>query len=137
MSSKPKTSATKNVEVANNPEIDPTLPKVEINFGDQSYFLCFTFGALALAASKLRSIGINVNVLKALDLSSLDADQVVPLLFAGLITHQPKIDFETVASLVTFRNLPSIFEGIGKAYIESLTEPSDHTEPEGNEQGEE
>jgi len=110
-------------KVAKNPVVDPTLPKVTITLGGVEYHLCFTFGAFATAAAKLRQAGITCNLLHALDLSNMDADRVVPLLYAALITHHPSIAPEEVAKLVTFRNLGSIFEGIAKAYGESLAEP--------------
>src|ERR1700733_4573567 len=103
-------------KIARNPAVDPTLPKVPLTIGDETYHLCFTFGALALAESKLRAIGIECNLLHALDLSSLDASKVVPLLYAATITHTPDIKFEQVAALVTLRNLGRIFEGITSAY---------------------
>jgi hypothetical protein len=59
----------------------------------------------------------------------MDADRVVPLLYAALITHQTTITPEEVAKLVTFRNLGSIFEGIAKAYGDSLAEPDEHGDP--------
>jgi hypothetical protein len=111
--------------IAGNPEVDPTLPKVEITLGGKKYFLCFTFGALALAQSKMTAAGIKCNVLHALDLTSLDATQIIPLLYAALSDHQPDMTFEQVAALVTMRNLGTIFEGIANAYKESLAEPSD------------
>jgi hypothetical protein len=114
----------KTERIAGNPEIDPTLPKIEIKLGKDSYFLCFTFGALALAQKNLRAIGIGCNLLHALDLSNLDASQLVPLLYAALISHQPKISIDKVISLVSIKNLGMIFEGIAQAYGASLAEPS-------------
>ncbi len=113
----------KNAKVAKNPAVDPTLPKVELKLDGKTYHLCFTFAALALAEAKLRKEGVNVNLLHALDLSSLDATRVVPLLYAALITHEPDMTFTEAAALVTLRNLGAIFEGIASAYGESLSEP--------------
>ena len=107
------------------PAIDPTLPKVEVGLGGKTYFLCFTFAALALAEAKLREVGTRVNLLHALDLTDMHAEQVVPLLFAALLTHQPDIDPVTVAGLVTFKSIPAIYTGISNAYIASLAEAKD------------
>jgi hypothetical protein len=114
----------KNQRIAGNPEIDPTLPKIAIKLGNETYFLCFTFGALAMAEKNLRSVGIECNMLHALELSSTDAQRLVPVLYAALISHQPKITIDKVTSLVTIKNLGNIFEGIAKAYAASLAEPS-------------
>ena len=117
------------------PEIDPTLPTVPLMLDGQEHQLCFTFGALALAESKLRKIGIRVNLLHALDLSNLDASTLVPLLYSALITHEPEITIEGVAKMVTFKTLPAIFDAIGNAYAASLAEAdkdadADPTEPQ-------
>lgn len=111
-------------KVANVPSVDPTLPKVEIKLGGEIYYLVFTFKALALAAAKLREKGVHVNLLHSLDLTSLDADKVAPLLYASLITHQPDLTIDQVTELVTLRSLGAVFEGIAKAYTESLAEPT-------------
>lgn len=116
---------SKKSTVSGNPEFDPTMPKVEIKLNGKSYFLCFTFKALSLAQKNLRDIGVDVNLLRALDLSTMDALKLVPLLYASLITHQPKITPEQVTDLVTIRNLGMLFEGIAQAYGASLADPSD------------
>jgi hypothetical protein len=123
-------------KVAHNPAVDPTLPKVEIMLDGKSYFLCFTFGALALAEAKLRAAGTPANLLHALDLTSMDASKIVPLLYAAMITHQSDITPEKAANLVTMRNLGAIFSGITDAYIASLADPEDTEKPEGKDQPE-
>lgn len=116
---------TKTVKISNHPELDPTLPKTELKLGKQTYLLCFTFKALAVAQKNLRDIGVEVNLLHALDLSNMDAEKLVPLLYAALITHQPKITPLEVTALVTFKNLGSVFEALAAAYGASLADPSD------------
>jgi hypothetical protein len=111
--------------VAGNAEYDPTLPKVAIELSNKKYFLAFTFRALALAQAELSKVGVEVNLLQALDLSTMDALKLVPLLYAALISHQPKITFDEVMGLVTFRNMGLIFEGIAQAYGASLADPTD------------
>jgi hypothetical protein len=103
-------------KVAKRPGVDPTLPRVPLTVNGETYFLCFTFGALALAQSKL---------IHALDLSTLDPSMVVPLLYASLITHSPDITIDEVSEMVTIRNLGVIFDGIATAYAASLAPPSD------------
>ncbi len=115
---------SKTAKIAGNPEVDPTLPKIEIKLDGKSYFLCFTFEALAMAQAKLRAQGITVNLLHALDLSNMDAERVVPLLYAALMTHKADITPVQVAKMVTLRNLGTIFEGIAQAYGASLAAPS-------------
>jgi hypothetical protein len=110
-------------KVAHVPEVDPTLPKVELTLAKQTYHLCFTFDALAVAESEFRKRGIKVNLIEALDLSSLGASQMAPLLYAALITHDPEITIDQVSKLVTFRDLAKIFNAIIKAYEASLAEP--------------
>jgi hypothetical protein len=111
--------------VAHNPAVDPTLPKVPLKLGRATYHLCFTFAALPLAEAEFRKQGVEVNLLSALDLSSLDATKFVPLLYAGLLTHDPAITPEQAAKLVTLRNYPAIYQAIGEAFVASLAEPED------------
>jgi hypothetical protein len=115
----------KTIKIAGNPEIDPTLPKIEMKLGKDTYYLAFTFGALALAQKNLRDIGVECNLLHALDLSTMDALRLVPLLYAAMLSHQPKITIDKVTALVTIRNLGAIFEKIAEAYGASLADPSD------------
>jgi hypothetical protein len=119
------------------PSIDPTLPKVEVTLDGKKLYLCFTFTALANAEARLREVGTRVNLLHALDLTDMHAEQVVPLLYAALLTHQPTIDPVTVAKLVTFRSIPAIYKGITDAYLASLTdskseESANPDEPQAN-----
>jgi hypothetical protein len=116
-------------KVTKNPAVDPTLPKVPLRLGAETYYLCFDFAAFAIAEAKLREAGISVNLLHALDLSAMNAERVVPLLYAALIPHKRDITPEAVAKLVTFRNLGAIFEAIGKAYEQSLAEPEPGAKP--------
>ena len=117
-------------KIAGDASIDPTLPKIAIKLGKETFYLCFTFGALITAQKNLRDIGVNVNLLHALDLSDMDALKLVPLLYAALLSHQPKITLDRVTALVTIRNLGSIFEGIAQAYGASLAEPTEDEKAE-------
>jgi hypothetical protein len=113
----------KPLKMSKNTIVDPTISRTELKLGKETYFLCFTFGALAIAQKNLREVGVTCNLLHALDLSSMDAEKFVPLLYAALITHHPTITPEQVANLVTFKNMGSIFEGIAAAYGASLADP--------------
>lgn len=115
----------KTIKITEHPDLDPTLPKIELKLGKQTYYLCFTFKALAVAQKNLRDIGVQVNLLHALDLSNMDAEKLIPLLYAALLTHQPKITPGEVTNLVTFKNLGHIFDAIAQAYGASLAEPDE------------
>jgi hypothetical protein len=114
-------------KVAGIPGVDPTLPLTSIELGGVTYNLVFTFKALAIGASELRKQGVNVNLLHSLDLTSMDADRVAPLLFAAMITHHPEMQVEKVQDLITLKNLGRVFEAIAQAYTDSMVEPSTST----------
>jgi hypothetical protein len=78
---------------------------------------------LSTAQLELKKIGVDVNLLQALDLTSMDALKLVPLFYASLLTHQPKITVDKATDLVTFKNMGVIFEGIAAAYGASLADP--------------
>jgi len=115
---------SKTTKIAGNPEVDPTLPKIELDLDGKSYSLCFTFGALAIAQKGLRSAGVECNLLLALDISHLDAERLPCLFYAALITHQPKMTVEKATELITMRTLDRIGGAVINAYMASLAEPS-------------
>lgn len=104
---------------------DPTLPSVELTIENKKYHLVFTFKALATAQKGLRDVGMQCNLLHALDLSNMNAENFVPLLYAALITHHPTITPEQVADLVTMRTLGDIFAKLAEAYGASLADPTE------------
>lgn len=115
----------KPLKITEHTELDQTLPQIELKLGKQTYYLCFTFAALSMAQKNLRDIGVQCNLLHALDLSNMDAERFVPLLYAAMITHQPKITPIEVTRLVSFKNLGTIFEALANAYGASLAEPDE------------
>ena len=97
---------SKTLRIAGNPELDPTLPKVEIEAGQGQLLPVLQLpGAFAIAQKNLKdNAGVDCNLLHALDLSSMDALQACSAaLRAALLTHQPKITLEKAASLVTMQ----------------------------------
>jgi hypothetical protein len=116
------------VKVAGIPGTDPTLPRIEFKRGKETFYLCFNFRALAIAQKNLRLSGVECNLLKALDLSGMDAERIVPVFYATLITHQPDITIEQVENLIDLKNIGLVFNVIADAYVASLAEPSDEDE---------
>jgi len=113
------------VKVAGVPGTDPTLPRIEFKRGKEIFYLCFNFRALAIAQRNLRLAGVDCNLLQALDLSGMDAERIVPVFYATLITHQPDITYEQVWGLIDLSNLGKVFSVIAEAYVASLAESSD------------
>ena len=122
---------SKTHKVAGRPGLDPTLPLVEITLGDKTFNLCFTFTAFSVAATTLRARGIQCNLLQSLDLSTVDADRVGPLLYAAMLTQHPTITIEQVEALITFPELGNIVEKIVEAYSASLADPVKKSGTEG------
>jgi hypothetical protein len=114
--------------IANNPEIDPTMPKVELKLADKQYFLCFTYGSLIKAEAELRKLGVKVNMLKALDFETLDATTLSAVLYAAILTHDPSITPESVSSLITFKDIGKIRESLLYAFVASLAEPEEESQ---------
>lgn len=117
-------------EVAKNPELDPTLPKVELKLGKKTYFLCFTYAALIQAEAELRKLGVKVNMLKALDFETLDATTLSSLLYAAILTHDPSITPEAAATLISFKNIGKIRESLLYAFVASLADLDDEAPSE-------
>jgi hypothetical protein len=102
-------------KVAGNPELDPTLPKIPLILDGKEFYLCFTFAAMAHAQAKLRAAGIAVNLLRALYVD-MDAETIVALLYAAMLTHQPDITPVEVEKLISIPELGRIYDAVGDAY---------------------
>jgi hypothetical protein len=111
------------LKIAGNPAIDPTLPKIEREFNGKKYYLCFTFGALAIAQKGLREAGSDCNILRSMDLSTPDATVFGPLLYASLVTFQPTITLAEAEVLIDLKNMGYVYESLVKAYVASMSEP--------------
>lgn len=114
----------KSIKVSGIPGTDPTIARVDIVLDGETYFLAFTFKALAIAQKHLRLIGYECNLLQALDLRNIDAEKFIPLLYAAMITNQPSIELDKVADLVTIDNFGIIFNKLVEAYGASIAKPS-------------
>ncbi|MGC1784451.1 MAG: hypothetical protein WA708_18145, partial [Acidobacteriaceae bacterium] len=81
----------KKLEVAGAPALDPTLPKVSLELGGETWHLCYDYAALAIAERKLRAAGQVVNMLLAMNVFDLDAEKLPHVFFAGLVRSHPEM----------------------------------------------
>lgn len=109
---------------------DALAPCADLQVGDNTYKLCFTFGALAEAKRLLRREGVQVNLLLSLDSLDVDVDTMRPLLYAALRTHHPDVSYLAASDMVTLRNAASVFTAICRAYQESVRIPAGTGAPE-------
>ena len=109
-------------KVAGNPALDATLPYVVLELDGESYRLAFDYAALSVAERKLADIGVQVNMLDALDLRSIGAERLPIVLYASLVKAQPDMTFEDVKHLVTMRTYALIFEKVVEAFVASMKE---------------
>ncbi len=103
--------------------VDPTMPGVALILGNETYKLCFTFGALATAEAELRKAGRIVNMLHSFDFRNMGASDIAPLVYAGLLHYHPQMSMEKVESLVNIRNLGDILGALILAYEQAVGEP--------------
>lgn len=103
------------------PKIDPTLPKTPIIINDETYNLCFDFGALALAEAALNEQGHTVNLLAALPQLNLANTRII--FAAALHAFHPDIAFEQAVGMVNFGNVYLIAGAIADAWEASLPAP--------------
>lgn len=96
---------------------------VELKMDDETYTLCFTFGAIQEAKRILQRKGIRVNLLIALDSMDVDADALPALLFAALRTNHPEIDYKAAEALINMQTAIPIFTAITDAYVKSVKVP--------------
>jgi hypothetical protein len=97
------------------PGVNPTLPKVPITLADgQTYFLCFTYRALAIAEAAIKKTDSDFNILSSL--GKFDANNTAALLYAGLVTYKPELTLEAVYDLIPLDDMYSIPEKLVEAY---------------------
>jgi translation initiation factor IF-2 len=113
--------------IAKNPEIDPTIKKVELKLGDKTYFLAFTYGSLVKAEAELRKLGVQVNMLEALDVYNLDATKLSAVLYAAIISFDPSFTPESVTKLIKVRNIPDIRIALLNTLEASFAEPEEES----------
>ncbi len=111
--------------IAHDPALDPTLPKVELKLGKQTYNLAFTFASLAIAEQQMRKLGQPINIFHALDFEALDASAMTALLYAALIPGHPEVTLADVPKLITVRAIPKIKQALFDAFVLSMVDPED------------
>jgi hypothetical protein len=100
---------------------DPTIEKVPVKIGKQTYYLVFDLESLAAAESHFRQQGVEVNLLAALPGSSLS--QVRTLFPCALHRCHPEISFADAQAMITMPVLYVVAAAIGAAWQASLPEP--------------
>lgn len=119
---------SKKHRVAGNPSLDATLPYVALELNGESYRLAFDYAALSLAERKLADIGMQVNMLNALDLRSIGAERLPIVFYAALVKAHPEMTYEDAKALVSMRTYSAIFEKVVEAFIDSMKEEKGQTD---------
>jgi len=94
-----------------------TLKQTVLTIDGKEYNLYMDFAAIANAESLLKKQGLQVNLLRALNLSELDASGLAAILYAMLLRDQPKTTYEDVLNLISIQSLGSIFDAVLNAYL--------------------
>jgi hypothetical protein len=103
---------------------NPIIPDVAIEIEDESYRLCFDFQALADAKGALKAQGVEINVLRSIDFSSLDVDTLPALFFAAARRYQPQLSWKRAQQIVNVRTASSIAVGLFAAWKGAMAKPS-------------
>lgn len=111
--------------IASNPELDPTIAKVELVVKGKTYFLAFTYESLVKAEAELRKLGVQVNMIDALDFTALDATKLSAVLYAAILPFDPSITPEAAAKLIVFKEIANIREALLRAFVASLADPEE------------
>jgi hypothetical protein len=98
--------------------IDPTVQFAELKIDDTTYKLVYGFAAIALAESTTKT-----NLLNGfLNLTSLNAQQLIGLTYAAMLPAQPKITYDKVAALFKYDQIYPIMGALAECYSLSLPE---------------
>ena len=85
-----------------------------------TYHLCYTFGALSIAAQKLHAAGSMQRVITNVNPSEIDADTLPIMLYAGLVTQHPDITFAEASALIDLNNYFETAHAVLKAFVASM-----------------
>ena len=110
--------------VAGRPGHDPTLPDVEIVFGDKTYHLAYDFNAIVMAEK-----ATGVNLLSSV-VGKIDATSLRGLLFAALLKDEPDLTLEEVGSFIRPNNIATIRQAIVTAWFGSAKDDESRGEVE-------
>jgi hypothetical protein len=118
---------SKKNKVSGIPGADPTLPRVPLKLGGNTYYLCFSWNALAKAEELT-----GMNLLRCFDLSNVNARSLRALIFAAMLKHQPEITLEEVGDLLGIADSQAAFDALLKSWAESMPKPEKPEEGEEN-----
>lgn len=106
---------------------DPLVKYHAIELDGETYKLAFDFNSIATAETLC-----GANLLQALDLKGLTANQYRGIFYASLMKAHPRMTLEGAGKLVTLPNLDPITEGLFAAW--RLAMPAKEESEEGNEE---
>jgi DNA-binding cell septation regulator SpoVG len=108
---------------------NPTLKQTVLAINGKEYNLHMDFAAIAKAEALLKKEGHQVNLLRALNLSELDATGLAAILYAMLLRDQPKLSYEDVLNLISVDSLGDIFNAVLEAYLAAQKKPDEKESP--------
>ena len=105
-----------------------TLRTTTLKLRKKEYSLHLDFAALSTAEALLKKQGVQVNLLKSLDLADLDASGLAAMLFAALKRDQPEMTYLEALGLISLPHLNKIFDAILEAYVAAQKDPDTEDE---------
>ena len=108
---------SKNKTVAGTPQ-DPTIKFVEVELNGKAFKLCYDFNSIAIAESLT-----GTNLLAAITLTSITANQFRGLFYASLLKAQPKITLADIDGLLTLPNTGKIYDAISRTWEAAMPKP--------------
>jgi hypothetical protein len=108
--------------------MNPVALATPLNLNGATYALLFDFEAVARAEEIVdRPL---LTGLRQRDLNTPTITLVRAMFFACLQANHPTVDYATVKSLVTRKNLSEIWTAVLSAWTAGLAEPDEEEEPE-------
>jgi hypothetical protein len=104
--------------------INPTSRTRTVDLDGTQYTVEFNFRGYA-AMKELTGISL----LMGWDESDMDAKEYACLLFSGLITHHPKVEFDLCLNALNGENFVDVVKVLFDAYRASLPKPKDDADP--------
>lgn len=103
---------------------DPLVRFATVELGGETYKLAFDFNAIATAETVA-----GVNLLQAIDLSGMTANQYRGMFYAALMKAHPEMTLAGAGQLITLPNIKRITDGILQAWRLAMPSPEEHEHP--------
>jgi hypothetical protein len=103
--------------------LDKAVPKVDVTIGGKRRSLVFSLWAFALIEKETGKNTLNGEIF-----SSVNATELIAIVWAGLQASEPNLTMQEVGSMLDFGDIKDVTDAIGQAFSKAMPEPEKKVE---------